>query len=85
MKLKQWLEENDVSVVEFASRIGVSRQTVYNWLKGRPPSISEMLSISEETNRMVTMSDMVTRKEKKVRKGMFGIDLGPGFISDREG
>jgi transcriptional regulator with XRE-family HTH domain len=35
--LRQWLAATDTSVTDFAARCGVSRQTVYRWLRREGP------------------------------------------------
>ena len=34
MNLKKWMAVKDLTVVEFAEKVGVSAQTVTNWRKG---------------------------------------------------
>jgi transcriptional regulator with XRE-family HTH domain len=60
MKLEAYLNHNKIPVATFAEQIGVARQTVYSYFKGKVkkiPSPEVMEKITEVTNHSVTPND----------------------------
>lgn len=58
MKLRDWLDANDVSVAEFASRIGRTAESVRRYAaEERIPDKRTMPLIAEQTNGEVTAND----------------------------
>lgn len=58
MKLKDWLAENEVSVAEFATRIGRTAESVRRYAAGeRIPDKETMPLIASETAGAVTAND----------------------------
>ena len=58
-KLNGWIELKGLSIGATAEHFGVSRQAVYRWLSGKPPRLSVMASIKEETG--IPVGDWVER------------------------
>lgn len=72
MTLTEYLTENDMTLAEFASRIGVDPVTVYRYTAGdRFPRRTVMVRIFRETGGKVTPNDWflgpANRRQKKVR------------------
>jgi len=60
MKLRVWLNNNNISVVMFADTIGVSRTAVYRYISGeRRPDRERMRAITRATKNAVTANDFV--------------------------
>ena len=59
MKLRDWLERENVSAKTFADMVGVRRQAVYYWLSGRAPDAVRGKKIVEVTKGDVTPNDFV--------------------------
>lgn len=58
MKLKDWLAENEVSVADFAARIGRTAESVRRYAAGeRIPDKETMPLIAAETGGSVTAND----------------------------
>ena len=58
MKLRQYLDQNNLSAAEFGRRIGVSRMTVIRYASGaRKPEEQQMREIFRETKGSVTPND----------------------------
>jgi DNA-binding transcriptional regulator YdaS (Cro superfamily) len=56
MDIQTYLTENDISKAEFARKIGVSSDLVYQWIKGlRPVAIPHCKTIFAETKGIVTL------------------------------
>jgi hypothetical protein len=50
MLLAKWLRDNEVTVMEFGKRVGVSVETVRDWAYGRStPQIRHMLKVKKLT------------------------------------
>ena len=73
MKLKDYLKTNNISHIKIASELGVSRQTIYNYLSEPHktnfaiPSIRNMARIQLYTNNEVQPIDFIHQFEKAVR------------------
>ena len=69
MKLKRWLKNNEVKVIDFSKLIGVTKQAVYKWLEGSAFPRHDVLSkILKATNGDVTPVDfMQVDYEQNVR------------------
>ena len=68
MKLKNYLEQQTVSVVNFSRLIHVGYNTVLNWVNCKKnPSKENVLKIKKATDNKVTEKDWVIEnvKEKK--------------------
>jgi transcriptional regulator with XRE-family HTH domain len=48
-KLRAWMTLNDESVAALSSRLDVTRNTVYRWLKGDVPHASKVVEIRDLT------------------------------------
>lgn len=48
MNLKKWMVVKDLTVAEFAEKVGVSPQTVTNWRKGHTMPNSKYIPIIEQ-------------------------------------
>ncbi len=60
MTLRAWLTKYNVSVTEFADRIGVSSEAVYRYCNGtRRPRWRVLLKITAETGGIVTANSFV--------------------------
>lgn len=60
MKLKRWLKNNEVKVIDFAKSIGVTKQACYKWLEGSAFPRHDVLSrILKATNGDVTPIDFM--------------------------
>lgn len=58
MKLKEWMEQNAVTVTYIASRVGVTKSAVTRWASGdTPPSLLNALTIEKLTAGNVTPHD----------------------------
>ena len=71
MKLDVYLSMSDLSVAEFAARLGVHRMTVYRYCDGtRQPKLSVLRKIYRTTNGQVTPNDFIdfptVRRKRKV-------------------
>lgn len=63
-KLRTWLDDNRVSVPEFAEQVGVTRAAVYAWLKGRAaPSRGRMGRVRDATNGFVDAADWLPAED----------------------
>jgi len=61
MKLKNWLQTNDLSTADFAAIIGVSQPTIYRYMNGvQYPSRKYLLAIKKHTGGQVTPNDFLT-------------------------
>jgi transcriptional regulator with XRE-family HTH domain len=59
MKLKEYLEEQNLTIREFAKLIGISLPSAYQYLKGQArPQRTTMARIIEVTGGKVTYEDM---------------------------
>lgn len=69
MKLSEYLYLNNISAIQFAKKLGVTRQTVYNYMAEpiksnfRVPRIPIMKKIMRETNNEVTPRDFFEQIE----------------------
>jgi len=65
MLLRDWLVENNLTQDDFAQRIGVKRETVSHWCRGRcrpaPRRISKIISV---TQGKVTLDDLQAAWER---------------------
>lgn len=60
MKLADFLSETGLSVIDFAGRIGVTRQALHRYISGeRRPEWDVLLRISKETDGKVTPNDFL--------------------------
>ena len=58
LKLKVWLEEQEISMTEFGQQLGVSKATVSRWCNGdRIPPVLMTQKILQETNGAVSAED----------------------------
>lgn len=58
MKLKEWLEKNNVSQQEFAEHLGKSKSAICRYLNGsRTPNVETIVAISTITEEQVTVND----------------------------
>lgn len=58
MKLKEWLEENNISRWKFAHIIGVTPIVVYNIINGKNyPRYEILIKIKKATDGQVTLGD----------------------------
>jgi transcriptional regulator with XRE-family HTH domain len=48
-RLRQYLDDNELTQAEFAGRMGVSQPTVYGWLSGKLPSAETLKELSQQT------------------------------------
>lgn len=65
MNLKDYLTENEISVVEFAAKMNVHYNTIYYIINGRRnPSHKMAYKIQEATNGAVKMEDMTLFEPK---------------------
>lgn len=64
MNLEDWIKEKGWSKVEFAKRLGVSRNTVYTWINGRIPSKYTAKRIMELTNGKVKYTKNKTQIQR---------------------
>jgi len=68
MQLKEWLVTNDITLSQFALRIGSSRGAVMKWVSGeRFPRTRMLIEIERATNGEVTAIDF-HEKAKQVRR-----------------
>lgn len=64
MKLKEYLDINDISPLEFAPLVGVKFVAVYNWLRGETiPRRLIARKIEEVTGGQVTAREMRKKDE----------------------
>lgn len=68
--LELYLKSRNITQIEFAERIGVTENTIGNYIKGRRlPTLPIVLKIQEETKGKVTakeFNDFYQQKKKKV-------------------
>lgn len=77
MNLKEYLDANEESTMEFAMRSGLTYSQVHHILAGNMPTLKTALIISVVTHRAVEPEDLVSdkiyetiyHKHRKVRKG----------------
>lgn len=68
MKLGEYLEQENISIMEFALQVGVAQSTVYYLKNGqRQPSVDVANKIDEVTNGQVTSKDW-EKKPKIIEK-----------------
>ncbi len=73
MKLAEYLYKNQIRPTTFAHRLGVTRQTLYNYLADpdtdafRIPRREVMAKIVKYTNWQVTPNDMYHLSKEKLR------------------
>ena len=61
MKLRTYLDQEGVTAMAFARRMGVAQSTVVRWLDGSiMPRLPMARCISAATNGLVSMEDLVT-------------------------
>ncbi len=53
MKLQEYLEEAGVSISRFAEKVGISRQLVHKWLRGKEPLLRYALIVEDLTDGKV--------------------------------
>ena len=58
MKLKLYLEINNITQAEFAKKLRVKQQSISFWCKGNPPKRRNALQIVKLTNGKVTLNDL---------------------------
>ena len=58
MKLKEYLEKNNITTYEFADIVNVTPTTIYNILKGKDTYLSLALRIQEATKRKVKCHEL---------------------------
>lgn len=65
MKLKDYLQQHQITEIEFAALVGRSRWAVRKWKYGqRVPRANELLAISSATNGAVTPNDFLPSTHK---------------------
>lgn len=70
MTLRDWLEQEGVSVPQFASRIGRTAEAVRRYVSGeRIPDKDTMPLIAQATRRKVTPNDFFDLAPVKVNRG----------------
>lgn len=57
MKISQYIAQNKINVTEFAKAIGVKRNSIYRYQRGRRPSDDVIMKIIKITEGAVTLSD----------------------------
>lgn len=66
MQLHEYLKKENISVPQFASRIGIHKNTIYLWLnRERAPSMENAQSVVEATQGEVTLDDILYLKKQK--------------------
>ena len=66
MKLKKWLEKNEITPYQFAHAMDCTPASVYFWIKGSFfPSKHLMKKIEEVTNGKVTAKDFKEKSNDK--------------------
>ena len=69
MKFRDWFEKSGYSVAELAETLGVTRQSVYNWLAGtRTPTLSRILKLNALSQGKLGLRSFAISK-KVARKG----------------
>ena len=65
MLLRDWLDENNFTQDDFAQRIGVKRETVSHWCRGRcRPAPRRISKIKAVTQGKVTLDDLQAAWER---------------------
>ena len=65
MKLKDWLEQEDMSVPQFAKSINTSKQAVYSWLDGTVlPNAESLAFIQVATHAAVLPLDFLPPRQE---------------------
>ncbi len=58
MKLIDYMKKEKVKPIKFASDLGISLATYYNWINGTVrPSLDHLLQIKKYTNNKVLLED----------------------------
>lgn len=57
MKISQYIAKNKINITEFAKAIGVKRNSVYRYQRGRRPSDEVITKIIQITEGAVTLQD----------------------------
>ena len=57
MLLIEYLAGNNLTVKEFAKKVGMSRETIYQILNGHTPNKINQMKIQKATEEMVTFSE----------------------------
>lgn len=66
MLLRQWIEREGISVADLATEIGVSRQTIYNIVRGSaPPALHIAARLEAATGGAVDILSHLSSAEKK--------------------
>lgn len=59
MLLKDYISENQIDIAKFSRMLGVTRQTVYNWMSGlNVPTLINYLTIKSISGGKVTSEDL---------------------------
>jgi transcriptional regulator with XRE-family HTH domain len=70
MELKEYLNQNDISVLDFSEEIGISFSAVYGYLMGRGrPTRANAQKIEKATRGIVTAKEMRAIKPRKRNDG----------------
>lgn len=81
MRLRQWIEREGISVADLATEIGVSRQTIYNLVRGsQPPTLPIAARLEVVTGGAVDILSHLSSAEKK---RLERLKLRRGLASDR--
>ena len=68
MRLKDYIERNNLQVTKFAKCVGASHATIINVVNGGEPRLSLALRIEEKTIGLVTCEDLVGHSAKAEKK-----------------
>lgn len=65
MKLREYLDDEIIEVLEFSRMLGVTEHTVHNWLNGVVPLRINQVMMKKVTNGKVDLIDWGTNERKK--------------------
>jgi len=75
MQLQKYLKDNKIKSSKFASKLNVSRNTIWNWMSGSwYPSPRNMYKIEQVTDGQVTFIDMMRLYQIKKKGGVMVAD-----------
>lgn len=66
MKLNEYIKKNNINITEFAKLIGVKRNSVHRYKRGRPPKEVVMNKIIHYTKGAVQPNDFFDSSKSKI-------------------
>ena len=83
MNLKEYIHRNNISILLFCKKLGITHGTLYRIINGHDLMLSTAMKINEETHGAVTLQDLAkaikpsaTKRSKKLPSDSEGLSKG---------